>query len=794
MADNKIGVLFKKGSIDELKPLISGNKGTPGTFYLAEDEQNLYFGKSDGSIQRIQGNVKFYLTLQQFRDNETPPFSGDLIYFIADNNAFVRWDDNRKVDGVVDPGWVQLNATADSVNTSINSITLALDALNESVGANAEAIAENKEAIAANAAAIATKGAASDVADLLERMTQAEADIDSNTELANTKADQTALDTANESIGKNAEDILALTGVVNTKAAQSDLTALEGRVTTAEGTIAEHTATLATLATSESVGALKNRMDAAEENISKNSEDIGKVNTALTTYKTSNDARVKSAEDRIGANETAIADLEQDKVEVSVFNALKTRVDTAEENIGNNAENIATNAANIKKNSDAIALKAAQADLEAAVTDIGKLKTRMSTAETDIDNLENDKADKTALESTNEAVAANAEAIAVNAKAITDLDTDLQDQIDSLDRLKATKTALSNVDGRLTTVEGTVAEHGTTLTGLGESLSDLDERKVNKIAGYSLVPDSEIDKLKDVEEGAKNLTVDMALNVDETSDHHVLQTGVVSQEFAKLNKTVSDNYTTLEEAIGELDTKKADKSAVDAKDKELADAIKAINDSIGSEGGSGTSLTSRVASLETLTGSHTTTLGQHETHLTNLDEAIADIEENYATKVNLEEAKTQLNATINEKIEAANAMKYRGIVGPQTNLPDIGFTHADGTKLAVGDTYVVSEAFGSYNAGDLLVAQGTETNGAITGNLTWNHVSTGYSVAFDQTLAIDGDSSNNVAEIQLNSYTGNPGTSVTLQSDNEGLTIVADKETNVITMSLVWGSFNESED
>jgi hypothetical protein len=57
----KPGVLFKKGSIAELKPLMA-NGGKEGTFYLAEDERNLYFGTASGKIERIQGNVVFYLT------------------------------------------------------------------------------------------------------------------------------------------------------------------------------------------------------------------------------------------------------------------------------------------------------------------------------------------------------------------------------------------------------------------------------------------------------------------------------------------------------------------------------------------------------------------------------------------------------------------------------------------------------------------------------------------------------------------------------------------------------------
>ena len=111
----KPGVLFKKGLVGNLKPLMASG-GSEGTFYLAEDERSLYFGTKSGKIERIQGSVLYFDTLAQFTAGTQPPYSTDIIYFIASDNALVRWDGAK---------WIQLNATADAVNTAISDLTTA---------------------------------------------------------------------------------------------------------------------------------------------------------------------------------------------------------------------------------------------------------------------------------------------------------------------------------------------------------------------------------------------------------------------------------------------------------------------------------------------------------------------------------------------------------------------------------------------------------------------------------------------------------------------------------------------
>lgn len=80
---------------------------------------------------------------------------------------------------------------------------------------------------------------------------------------------------------------------------------------------------------------------------------------------------------------------------------------------------------------------------------------------------------------------------------------------------------------------------------------------------------------------------------------------------------------------------------------------------------------------------------------------------------------------INSAIQTADAMKYCGTVAASTDLPTTSST----TKPHRGDTYKATTQFtlGSSTVypGDLVIAQGTETNGEITSNLTWDIVPSG---------------------------------------------------------------------
>lgn len=118
-------ILFKKGSYSNFKAnvLDKTNAVTPGALYLTEDEGGLYIGTSTSSVKRIQGSVIFYDNILNFKEGviDNPPYSRDVIYFIVDDNALIRWDESKSQ-------WIQINATADSVVNDINRLTNSINA------------------------------------------------------------------------------------------------------------------------------------------------------------------------------------------------------------------------------------------------------------------------------------------------------------------------------------------------------------------------------------------------------------------------------------------------------------------------------------------------------------------------------------------------------------------------------------------------------------------------------------------------------------------------------------------
>lgn len=79
---------------------------------------------------------------------------------------------------------------------------------------------------------------------------------------------------------------------------------------------------------------------------------------------------------------------------------------------------------------------------------------------------------------------------------------------------------------------------------------------------------------------------------------------------------------------------------------------------------------------------------------------------------------------IDGKIEAVNAMTYKGTVGENGTV-----TVLPSTGVKIGDTYKVVKV-GNYgghscDVGDLLIALGTEVDGVITSGLTWTYVPSG---------------------------------------------------------------------
>lgn len=108
-------ILFKRGTQAQFNDLTSY---VDGALYFVDDAGQLYLGTGTNSKVRIQGTVVQYDTFKDFSEGITPPYATDVIYYIADSNALVRYDDNSKK-------WIQLNVTAEDFTALKNRVTTA---------------------------------------------------------------------------------------------------------------------------------------------------------------------------------------------------------------------------------------------------------------------------------------------------------------------------------------------------------------------------------------------------------------------------------------------------------------------------------------------------------------------------------------------------------------------------------------------------------------------------------------------------------------------------------------------
>ena len=146
MADTQKFLKFKMGEHSRL----DGVEKSAGTIYVTTDERGMYVDTSDNSRIRIQGTVLYFENLTEFTNKVAPPYSTDLIYFIAEQNALVRWNGKE---------WVQLNTTLNTsqeIVDAVNTHTGEIKDLSDAIIANTEKITKNIEDIAANGQSILT--------------------------------------------------------------------------------------------------------------------------------------------------------------------------------------------------------------------------------------------------------------------------------------------------------------------------------------------------------------------------------------------------------------------------------------------------------------------------------------------------------------------------------------------------------------------------------------------------------------------------------------------------------------
>lgn len=701
-----------------------------GTVYITKDERCMHVDINDTTRIRIQGSVLVYDTFQHFTDNVQPPFSPEVIYFIASENALVRYDATAN-DGA--GKWIRLNKTAESTEEEIAAL---LGKITAAEGAITELQAADK----------ALSGRIGTVEDLVGK---------------------TANDGLRKAVAENAANIGTNTANIATNA--GDIDALEGRMDDVEGDITSHSSRL----------------------------------SEVETLAAGNAGRLTTVEGLVG----------------------KTATEGLRKAVADNATNIATNATNITavdEKADGIRndLTTAQGnittnaghitELQGTVvthgTDISNLKARMTTAENDIDAAEGrlDGHDtaisgiNTTLGQHDTRITSAANKANDNAGKITELQTTVGQNTTAINKNKEDiaghTTTLTGYGSRIDAVETLVGKDAT--KGLRKDVADLkaadtalDEKittNTGAIAELQAVDTAlsgrvaTVENLvgKDANSGLRKDIATNATNIGTNASNITKNANAISGLDTRLG-TVEGKAATNAGDITEIKKDIADLVKEDGSIKERLTAVEGVADKNKSDiAGHATRLTT----VEGVASKNKSDIATNAGNIATNTGAIAEIQTNYATKKYVDDAKADLNTSLNEHIRAANAMTFQKTVSAYNQLPTSG--------VKIGDTYVVSGNDGfvnggvTYYPGDMIIASGTEdANGVITSGLTWNRVETGYNANLDPSMTV----ANNV--VALAGKTGNDLGSVKFASKNDFLTVETDAAKSTINFNLVWGEF-----
>ena len=699
-------LLFKKGNYKDFKDkVLTGNAAVEGALYFTEDEGSLYIGKTGGEVVRVQGTVHQYDTLKAFGEGVTPPYSQDVIYFIAEKNALVRYDGSN---------WIQLNATAADTAAEVARLEGLITTNKNSIATNTASIKTNTDAIASHKTLIEklredVDAKATQVAfDALEDKVEAnEGNITTlQGQMAN-KAESSKVSEIESAVGKNTEDIgtlnqnlTALSGVVDTKAAQADLNTLSGKVTTNEGNITTLQGQMANKAESSKVGEI-------ETQVGKNTGDIANIKLSL-----------------------------DNKVNTSTYEGLASRVGTAEGKI-----------TTLEGQVDALNQS------KASVTQLNLVGDRV----TDIENALPNKVDKVEGKqlSTEDYTTAEKTKLASIAEGATKVivDTALNDTSENPVQNKV-------ISAKLNAITSTLNEQNAAIQGAQGEISSIIENYVTN-ATYS-------EKMTALDKDIADINKMLGTSGDGTSVGDRLN--ALEQDNTTNKTNISDLQTALGTLTGRVDTAEGDIDSLEGRADAIEGRLDGLDTKTNTTNTNLTNLTNRVGTAE---GKITAAEGK----ISDLESAVGTLQTNSATKEELNKLSTDLKAEIDSDIIAANAMTYKGGIASDVELT--------AKTPSIGDTYVVTTAFGDYQAGDLLIAtstDNTETDGIIPEDkLKWDHVSTGYSDIHDPSLTAADN------KLILKDFGGEELGVVTIASTSNNIAISTSN--NTISIGLEWDTF-----
>lgn len=340
------------------------------------------------------------------------------------------------------------------------------------------------------------------------------------------------------------------------------------------------------------------------------------------------------------------------------------------------------------------------------------------------------------------------------------------------------KPAAATADGKATGLFKDIVE----LNAKVEAITGGEGEDVTSIAGLAarlVAAEGDIDDLEGVVGDANGGLVKRMTDAEADIDDLEAASTLYNQKLTTLegeNTVVGSIKHTVKTAISDL---QGDTTSTVKEVEDKADAAQtAVNTLIGKVG-----TVPEGSTVIGITDALDNRLDTAESNITALQEKdvelAADIKENTDAIAVLNGDSTTVGSVeykIAQKLQVADAMTFGGVVKAYSELP------ATPTK---GETYKVGVAgtYGDYvcEVGDLLIANGKETNGVIlAADLTWEHVPAGGQDDTNPEMSV----ANNT--ITLNSHVGvSLGTATIAGSDAVEVTTSG----NTISIDLIWGSF-----
>lgn len=729
---------FRKGLFKNL-PEVSAN--TVGTIYVTTDEQAMYVDVAADKRIRISD----FIRVSSVKDI-TPPYSTSSLYYVEADNALLKYVETT-VDGTTTGTWKQVNGT-DDLRTSLTAVTNRVSSTESKITALETAV--GKAAEGENAAT----GLHANIKALETAVGTAKTENDAATGL---HADIEALKAA---VGMNEEgEVEGLAGSVAD--IRKDLTTAQGDIDSLEGTVAGHTTKISALETASAKHALKTDLDAYAKSAD--------VYTKTQVYtKDEVDAAI-DADVLVETNRAKAAEL-------ALENAAKAAQQTA-----NAAVTKESFAEFQESNTEAIAAAAESATTAANGYTDGKITAEVTRADgayapKSLVQTVNGHASKIdILNGSGDGSVAQAKARADEAYALADAAVTTSELSDAIANF-ATKTEVANAK---TAVLGE-ANYGGTVKGAYEAAAaakkaadDANELASEKTTAAEVKTQIEaygyatVTKATELATAAKNEAINDAKK-------YALQTsldatnGIVGGHTTKLDTLTGSGAGSVAEAkkagddaaaaLTEYKNAHKDDYTNAQIDTAVADAKKAGTDAQTTANTANNQANANKAAIEKLNGSATTE--------GSVAKAIAD-------------AEGRLDTKITNKINAANAMDYKGGVASEDAL-------FQKTSVKVGDTYVATKDFTFTDGravypGDLLIASGDEVNGVIAVP-TWEIVHTGYDATLEQKIkTIEGK------VVLLSAVGANNGEIAFVADENSAAKVTVANDT--VTIGMEWDNF-----